>query len=427
MHTDIACHLDDRPTVVDHETNRLRLVLLRERAACRTHPETSYLPGQAEPQCPPKRERSNTSSGAVTAAWLYCYDADGNRTSTSTSTATGATCTSSPTTSYGYNNADELTSLNGSSSGWSYDADGNETTGLGATTRTAEAYSGNNQLTSITSGGSAVLFNYLGLSNGERSSTSDSTGTTNYQSSPLGLASQSKTSGSVYYTRDPDGTLISLRTGAGSVGVSHYYYEFDGLGSVVSLTDASGTVVNTYGYDPYGNLRGAPTEAVSNPYRYTGGYQDAQTGLYKLGVRYYDSTLGRFTQPDPSGQAANTYLYAGSDPANYTDPTGQDAVYTAYLMRDQAIELGGAILAGGNLGTVLGSLFGPIGTLLGELDGGIAAQIGSGILACGVNAGDWCLLVFVFYTFNIFGHYIPYAPWFFYAVNDQAATFNLFP
>ncbi|MEU8295181.1 RHS repeat-associated core domain-containing protein [Streptomyces pseudogriseolus] len=33
-------------------------------------------------------------------------------------------------------------------------------------------------------------------------------------------------------------------------------------------------------------------------------------------------TLGRFTQPDPSGQETNPYLYAGGDPINRMDPTG---------------------------------------------------------------------------------------------------------
>ncbi|MFE1013775.1 RHS repeat-associated core domain-containing protein [Streptomyces sp. NPDC058794] len=41
-----------------------------------------------------------------------------------------------------------------------------------------------------------------------------------------------------------------------------------------------------------------------------------------MGHRYYDPTLGRFSQSDPSGQEANPYLYADGDPVNRTDPTG---------------------------------------------------------------------------------------------------------
>jgi RHS repeat-associated protein len=49
---------------------------------------------------------------------------------------------------------------------------------------------------------------------------------------------------------------------------------------------------------------------IPNPYEYTGSYLDTNLGLYKLGIRYYDPTLGRFTQPDPTGQDAH-YIYSG--------------------------------------------------------------------------------------------------------------------
>jgi RHS repeat-associated protein len=74
-------------------------------------------------------------------------------------------------------------------------------------------------------------------------------------------------------------------------------------------------------YGPTGLPRGTTTQAVPQPYRYSGTYLDP-TGLYKMGHRYYDPQLGRFTQPDPSGQETNPYLYAGGDPINNSDPTG---------------------------------------------------------------------------------------------------------
>ncbi|MFD5377085.1 RHS repeat-associated core domain-containing protein [Streptomyces griseoincarnatus] len=58
-----------------------------------------------------------------------------------------------------------------------------------------------------------------------------------------------------------------------------------------------------------------------SPYRFAGGHQDP-TGTYHLGARYYDPNIGRFTQPDPSGQEKNPYLYAEGDPVNRIDPTG---------------------------------------------------------------------------------------------------------
>jgi RHS repeat-associated protein len=61
---------------------------------------------------------------------------------------------------------------------------------------------------------------------------------------------------------------------------------------------------------------------VFNPWRYTGQYQDTTTGLYKMGARYYQPELGRWTQQDPSGLDANAYLYVSGNPVNFVDPSG---------------------------------------------------------------------------------------------------------
>ncbi|MER7663569.1 RHS repeat-associated core domain-containing protein, partial [Streptomyces sp. NPDC096193] len=66
------------------------------------------------------------------------------------------------------------------------------------------------------------------------------------------------------------------------------------------------------------------------------GYQDP-TGLYHYAARYYDPNIGRFTQPDPSGQEKNPYLYAEGDPVNRIDPTGL-AAWDALGMVGDAIQ-----------------------------------------------------------------------------------------
>ncbi|MFG3149127.1 RHS repeat-associated core domain-containing protein [Streptomyces sp. NPDC048243] len=96
----------------------------------------------------------------------------------------------------------------------------------------------------------------------------------------------------------------------------------DALGSVVALADNDGNKVDSYTYSPRGvRILAQSTEPVAQPYRFAGNYQDP-TGLYHLQARYYDANLGRFTQPDPSGQEQNPYLYAEGDPVNRTDPNG---------------------------------------------------------------------------------------------------------
>jgi RHS repeat-associated protein len=127
------------------------------------------------------------------------------------------------------------------------------------------------------------------------------------------------------YTRTGTGEAVSTRFGAGS----KYYYIHDALGSVIGLFDKAGAYAGRYSYSPYGETRDAITAgsaADSNSLRYISGYFDRGSGLYKLGARFYDPALGRFTRYDPSGQEANPYSYAGCNPINNSDPTGLSCI-----------------------------------------------------------------------------------------------------
>ena len=71
------------------------------------------------------------------------------------------------------------------------------------------------------------------------------------------------------------------------------------------------------------------TIATNNPRRWVGAYQDG-TGLYKMGHRYYDPTLGRWTQQapihnPPRPQILEPLHLRRRRPTNHTDPTGLNA------------------------------------------------------------------------------------------------------
>ncbi len=257
---------------------------------------------------------ANTHAGSTTASWLYCYDPAGNR--TADSTTIGAACPTTPgpgSNTYTADPSGALTARNGSSTGFATDGNGNQTASLGAQTYANTVYNPFNQLTSITANGTTHTDSYTGTTNTGRTQQDSAS----YTNTLLGLTIQKDAGGggTVDYTRDPSGTLVSER-----INGTSYHYLYDGTGSVIGLTNSSGQLVNTYTYDPYGNSL-TKTEQVPNPYQYQASYLDT-TGLYHLGARYYDPTLGRFTQLDPTGQDPG-YTYAGNDPINGSDPTGE--------------------------------------------------------------------------------------------------------
>ncbi|MFF9027811.1 RHS repeat-associated core domain-containing protein [Streptomyces iakyrus] len=247
------------------------------------------------------------SAGARKASWLYCWDKAGNLTSQD-----GSKNACPGGTTYTYDDASELTGKNGSTTGWSYDKLGNETAGASTTARTNETWTDHSQLSGITAGGKSYDLVHAGTDNSERTKL----GSTWFHHTALGLASTTTNGVDTGFIREPAGTLNSMTTGGKS-----YYYLTDATGNVLGLADDTGKRTHTYAYGPTGLPRGTTTEAAPQPHRYTGAYLDP-TGLYKMGHRYYDPSLGRFTQPDPSGQESNPYLYTGGDPVNNVDPSG---------------------------------------------------------------------------------------------------------
>lgn len=118
------------------------------------------------------------------------------------------------------------------------------------------------------------------------------------------------------------------------------YYHYNAHGDVVQLTNSSGSVTKDYTYDAFG-VENAFSFTDENLFRYCGEQYDPETGNYYLRARYYDPTVGRFTQEDtvpyvsteyPNGQSIidplslNLYTYCYNNPLRYRDPSGNVAV-----------------------------------------------------------------------------------------------------
>jgi RHS repeat-associated protein len=247
-------------------------------------------------------------NGAVT----YTYDAVGNRTQT-TSTLAGVTAGT-----FSYNSDDRLSTD-------TYDANGN-TTASGGITNTYDfqnhliqnsagvtvVYDGDGNRVSKTAGGVTTTFlvddqNPTGYVQVIRA-TSSNGNTDNYV---YGLERISQ----VAFIDSSSTTLTS-------------YYVYDGQGSVRALTNASGTVTDTYDYDAFGNLLHS-TGTTPNNYLYVGEELDPDLHFYYLRARYLNAATGRFLTVDPylgdltDPISLHRYLYAGADPVNNHDPSGE--------------------------------------------------------------------------------------------------------
>lgn len=305
------------------------------------HAEQGVTPGAVTAYTYDSRNRltlaQEKSGSTTTASWSYAYDPNGNRTKQVRSGSTGATA---GTINYGYNAANQLTSVTGQSTSWTHDAAGNQTrNGLTGIT-SVFGDRGEQTVTGTTSG------TYFGTGNTDRLSS----GSLTFNNGSLGLMQRVNGSTTQHFTRTADGTAIGFKA------ANRWYYIQDHLGSVVGIFSATGTYSGGYSYSPYGESRatGTSSAVTTNALRYIGGHHDGG-GIYKLGARYYDTSLGRFTQMDPSGQEANPYIYGSPNPINGSDPSGTRWV-------SAALEYGAAAVDAWMNGTTIGeALSGSLG------------------------------------------------------------------
>ncbi|MGH9870538.1 MAG: DUF6531 domain-containing protein [Candidatus Polarisedimenticolia bacterium] len=111
---------------------------------------------------------------------------------------------------------------------------------------------------------------------------------------------------------------------------SLYFYHTDHLGTPLAMTaHTGGTLVWRAEHLPFGGVQSLPVSTVTNNLRFLGQYFDQETGLHQNWFRDYDSSLGRYREPDPVGLRAGStegivglYSYANLSPVVLSDPMG---------------------------------------------------------------------------------------------------------
>jgi len=86
----------------------------------------------------------------------------------------------------------------------------------------------------------------------------------------------------------------------------------------------------------FSNAFGDVVSGTPDVYAWNGGWgyrnEPNTGGLQKVGVRWYDSTVGRFLQKDPEETdiddplSLNLYNYCTNNPLNYVDPDGEKKI-----------------------------------------------------------------------------------------------------
>jgi RHS repeat-associated protein len=182
--------------------------------------------------------------------------------------------------------------------------------------------------------------------------------------------------GTSYYIYGPDG-LPFEQVAAETATYLHH----DHQGSTRLITNASGEAKGKYTYTPYGAIEeyaGTATTRLGFGAQYT----NSSTGLIYLRARVYDPTTAQFLSLDPIvEETGEPYGYAGGDPVNRVDPSGRKWSWPWEWGKETWEHVGNAAIGAG---TVLMFIPTPL-----TQAAGTALLAGGGLIYLGLGANEF--------------------------------------
>ena len=265
----------------------------------------------------------------------YAYDAVGNRTQ-EVKIQSGVTTTTVLAYQSTSNRIASETVNGAQSRAFSYDAAGNQLSGLPPGASYTLTYDKRNRPNMLKLNGSIVAsYRYNGLE----------------QMALRTISAPLYPAGTVHYIYDLEGHLIAEADGAtGAISRDYVWLEgmplavIDGTATPVTsfvhvdhlmrpirLTDASKATVWSATWLPWGGAH-ITSGATAQNLRFPGQYFLIEQGLHYNWRRIYDPTTGRYTQPDPLGfpDGPARYAYAGNMPLMNVDRNGLTWVSTPF-------------------------------------------------------------------------------------------------
>ncbi|MFJ1753080.1 ricin-type beta-trefoil lectin domain protein [Kitasatospora sp. NPDC088134] len=273
-----------------------------------------------------KAEQTTVGTGCTTRS--YTYDTHYNRTGKSVAAAgpTGSCTTDNAVTAvHTYDSADRITDA-----GYQYDAFGRTVKTASGTTNTywnndlvASQETATTRQTWTLDPAGRLASTTTATKQGDGTWASDATKLNHYTGSgdePQWTIEDTATGAWTRNITGPDGNLTATATNTGGIQLQLTNL----FGSVVVTTDTALTTPLVLDHDEFG----IPSTGQTNVrYGWLGGKQrsaEALDGVILMGVRLYDTAVGRFLSVDPvHGGNANAYDYVYGDPTDKYDLDGR--------------------------------------------------------------------------------------------------------